>query len=125
MFHCHPEDSRLAEVARTERPVALEGAGRLPILVGVLAGMFGFIILASLESPSFSWLAVRIFGPTSHKTLFITPGYHCIHRTILLVLCAIGGGVGVAISSMRRRKAILFLIGILAVVALCAALGPR
>ncbi|MCL4207467.1 MAG: hypothetical protein KJ000_33710 [Pirellulaceae bacterium] len=122
----HPNDSQAATVSGTsEHPVTVERKGRLPILVGVLAGMIGWMLLASLESPSFYWLAVLIFGETSPKILFTIPGYYCIHRTLLLTLCAIGGGVGVAMSSVRRLTAILFLGGILAVVATFAAIFLR
>ena len=99
--------------------------GRLPILVGVLAGIISWFVLASLESPSFYGLGVLFFGQTSPKTLFITPGYYCIHRTLLIATCAIGGGVGVALSSMRLRTAVPFLLSILAVVSIFAALVPR
>lgn len=121
-----PNDSQGASVPGTsERPSAPERQGRLPILVGVLAGMIGWMVLGSLESPSFYRLSVLFFGETSPKTLFTIPGYYCIHRTLLLALCAIGGGVGVAMSSMRRLTAILFLCGILAVVAAFGAVSPR
>ncbi|WP_442511694.1 hypothetical protein SH528x_003405 [Novipirellula sp. SH528] len=99
--------------------------GRLPILVGVLGGMIGWILLASLESPSFYRLSVLIFDETSPNALFATAGYYCIHRTLLLVMCAIGGGIGISLSSMRMQTAILFLFGILVVVAVFASIFPR
>lgn len=98
---------------------------RLPILVGVLGGIVAWILLASLESPSFYRISVWIFDETSPKLLFVTPGYYCIHRTILLALCIAGGGIGIAYSSMRKRYAILFLCGVVAIVAIFASIFPR
>src|SRR6187401_2987959 len=80
---------------------------RLPILIGVLAGMLAWIVLASLETPSYHRLAAWIFEETSPKVLFATPGYYCIHRTILLVLCTVGGSIGIAFSGWRWKKGII------------------
>jgi hypothetical protein len=115
-------DAALEKLLRVQKQ---KGTGRPPILVGVLAGMIGWILLASVESPSFYRLSVLVFNETSPKALFATPGYYCIHRTLLLALCAIGGGLGIALSSMRKRTAILFLFGILAVVTVFATIFPR
>lgn len=92
----------------------------LPILVGVLGGMIGWLILTPLYDP----IGVWIFGATG-KVLWSTPGYYCIHRTALLGLCTVGGGIGVASSSMPKRHGVLFLATILAIVAVFAALFPR
>jgi len=98
---------------------------RLPILIGVLAGMLAWIVLASLESPSFYRLAVWIFDEASPKELFATPGYYWIHRTILFVLCAVGGSIGIAFSGWRWLKGIFFLSGVLLAVTIVAAIFPR
>lgn len=98
---------------------------RLPILIGVLVGMLMWIVLASLESPSFYRLAVWIFDETSPKELFATPGYYWIHRTILLFLCTAGGSVGIAFSGWRWKKGIMFLSVILLAIAVVAAVFPR
>lgn len=112
---CDSSSGRSASSSRT----------RLPILIGVLAGMLAWIVLASLESPSFYRLAVLIFDETNPKELYAIPGYYWIHRTILLVLCAIGGSLGIAFSGWRWLKGILFLSGVLLAVAIVAAIFPR
>jgi uncharacterized membrane protein len=96
-------------------------SARLPILVGVLTGMIVWEVVAS--SPAFDHLGELIFNK-ARKALFATPGFYCIHRTMLLALCFAGGSCGVFYSSMRRRNAILFLAGLIAVVAVFAALFP-
>lgn len=98
---------------------------RLPILVGVLAGMVVWFVLGYLESPAFYSLSVWFFGETSPKQLFATPGYYCIHRTLLLLLCAAGGGIGVAYSQWPTVKSVLFLFGLLIVVAVFLSIFPR
>jgi len=94
-----------------------------PILAGVLIGMLAWIFLTTLESPSFYRLTVLIFNETSPKALFVKPGYYCVHRTILLVLAAIGGSVGIAYSRWAYLKCLLFLFGTLVVIAVFAAWG--
>lgn len=98
---------------------------RLPILIGVLAGMLAWIVLASLESPSFYRLAVLILDETSPKALFAMPGYYWIHRIVLLALCAAGGFTGIALSRRRWSDGILLLSGVLLVIALVATIFPR
>jgi hypothetical protein len=98
---------------------------RLPILIGVLAGMVSWLVLASLEYPSFYILAQWIFGDGDSKTLYVTPGYYCIHRTILLVLCGVGGSMGIAYSRGRTWAGILFLSGVLIIVGAFASVFPR
>jgi hypothetical protein len=87
--------------------------------------MLAWIVLASLESPSFYRLAVLIFDETSPKGLFAIPAYYWLHRTILLVLCAVGGSTGIAFSGWRWSKGIFFLSGVLLAVAIVAAVFPR
>jgi hypothetical protein len=94
-----------------------------PILLGVLVGMIACLLLAMVEAPSFYRLTVWIFNETSPKALFARPAYHCVHRTLLLALTAIGGSIGVVFSQWRKRTAILFLLATLLVVAAFAALG--
>ncbi|MCE9528750.1 MAG: hypothetical protein K8R36_22110 [Planctomycetales bacterium] len=94
-------------------------------MIGVLAGMLAWIVLASLESPSFYRLAVWIFDETSPKGLFDTPGYYWIHRTILLILCAVGGSIGIAFSGWRWKKGIIFLSVVLLAIAVVATVFPR
>ncbi|MCA9108006.1 MAG: hypothetical protein KDA83_21540 [Planctomycetales bacterium] len=122
----HPEHAPIDELPDVSLPRhSQKTTGHLPILFGVLAGLSSWVLLASIETPSLYWLSILIFGETSPKALFATPGYYCIHRTALLVMCAIGGGIGVGVSSMRKRTAVLFLFGVLAVVAVFAAIFPR
>lgn len=109
--------------SRTHNPA--ERNALLPVLVGVIGGMVVWILLAALESPSFYRIGVWIFDEPSPKVLFVTPGYYCIHRTILLTLCLVGGGIGIAFSSMRKPNATLFLFCVLAVVATVAGVFPR
>jgi hypothetical protein len=95
----------------------------LPILLGVLCGMIACLLLASLESPAFYHVTVWIFNETSPKRLFITPGYDCVQFAILLALAAIGGCIGVRFSRWRKETSFLFLLAILLVIAVFAALG--
>ena len=87
--------------------------------------MLTWFVVGSLESPAFYQLSVWIFDETNPKVLYATPGYYCIHRTILLVLCAVGGSIGIAFSRWRWTKAAAFLSGVLLVIALFAAVFPR
>jgi hypothetical protein len=87
--------------------------------------MLAWIVLASLESPSFYLLAVWIFDETSPKELFATPGYYWVHRTILLFLCTVGGSIGIAFSGWRWKKGIVFLSFVLLVIAVFAVAFPR
>jgi hypothetical protein len=103
------------------KPANKRERSRLPILVGVLGGMIGWIILA----PFYEQIGVGIFGGIGGKRLWATPGFYCIHRTALLVLCTVGGGIGVTHSSMSTKHGILFLVAVLAVVAVFAAIFPR
>ena len=121
----NPYDSPVTATPQESAPNLAQRNARLPILVGVLGGMVAWILLASLESPSFYRISVWIFDETSPKLLFATPGYYCIHRTILLTLCLVGGSIGIAFSSMRTRNAILFLCGVIAIVGTFAAIFPR
>jgi hypothetical protein len=97
----------------------------LNVCSGALSGMLAWIFLASLESPSFYGIAVAIFHETSPKNLYAMPAYYCIHRTILLILCAVGGVIGIWFSGLRWTKGILFLSAVLLAVAVGAAIFPR
>jgi hypothetical protein len=81
------------------------------------------MLLASLESPAFYGLTVIIFGETSPKQLFVTPGYDFFQRSLLPVFAAVGGAIGVLFSRWRRTIAVLFLLGTLLVIAGFAYLG--
>jgi hypothetical protein len=94
---------------------------RFPILLGVLGGMLVWVLLF----PSFHFLEIWIFGESDPKSLAAMSGYYCIHRTILLFLCAIGGVFGIAYSQWRATMGVLFLICVLLVVAIFAAVFPR
>jgi hypothetical protein len=85
--------------------------------------MIAFLLLTAVEWPSFYHLAVFIFNETSPKALFATPAYFCIHRTILLLLAAAGGAGGVWFSEWPKMKSFLFLLVVLLVVAVFAAVG--
>jgi len=85
--------------------------------------MIACVLLGMLESPSFYRLTVWIFNETSAKKLFAMPAYYCVHRTLLLALAAVGGSVGILFSRWRKRTSFLFLLAILAVIAVFAALG--
>jgi hypothetical protein len=94
-----------------------------PILLGVLCGMIVFVLLAAIESPALYRLSVLIFNETSPKALFAIPAYYCIHRTVLLVLAAAGGLIGVLCSRWPKVRAVVFLLTILLVIAVLAAIG--
>ena len=94
-----------------------------PILTGVLLGMVTWMVLAMLESPSFYRLTVLVFGETSPKALFAKPAYYCVHRTLLLILAAIGGLVGMRFSRWARKTSLLFLLATLLVVGAFATIG--
>ena len=98
---------------------------RLPILLGVLAGMIVWFLLMMLEDHPFQSLTVWVFSQKSGKALFAMPGYYCVHRTVLLLLAAMGGAVGIYFSQWPRKRAIFFLLSCLLVVAIFAALGFR
>ena len=101
-------------------------SGRVfPILVGFLFGLACWVAWASVESPSFYSLGVLVFGDQSPKSLFATPGYYCLHRTLLLLLAVIGGIAGMAISRKWDREAILWLLGLVLVAAVFASLFPQ
>ena len=109
----------------TTRVPPKQGRTWFPILLGVLCGMIAFVFLAMIESPSFYRLAVWIFHERSPYLLFETPSYYCVHRTILLVLSAVGGSVGVLFSRWRKRTAFMFLSATLAIIAVFAAVGSH
>jgi hypothetical protein len=94
-----------------------------PVLVGVLGGLIAFTALAMLETPAFYRLSALVFSEDSPKALFAKPGYYCIHRTILLVLAALGGVVGIRFSRWPRTHSSLFLLATLALLAVFAAIG--
>jgi hypothetical protein len=94
-----------------------------PILLGALCGIIAFMMLAMFEAPSFYRIAVWLFKESSPKALFAMPAYYCIHRTILLVLAAVGGSIGVLFSQWRRRTSFIFLLVVLIVIAAFAAVG--
>ena len=95
---------------------------RLPILLGVFLGMFACILITPIvERP----LSELIFGVPPGKQAWATPGYYCIHRTILLTLSTAGGTIGVFVSPMRKRYSVGMLLALLVVVAIFASLFPR
>ena len=95
---------------------------RLPILLGVFLGMVAWIVVTPIvERP----LSELIFGVPPGKQAWATPGYYCIHRTILLALAAVGGTIGVFVSPMRRRYSVGLLFALLVVIAIFAAMFPR
>ncbi len=95
---------------------------RVPILLGVFLGMVAWIFVVPIvERP----LSELIFGIPPGKQAWATHGYYCIHRTLLLLLSTVGGTIGVSLSSMRKRNAILMLAGLLAVITVFACLFPR
>lgn len=93
-----------------------------PILLGVLVGMFVWLVLAVLETPSFYRLSVWLTGKTSMKEI---PGYFWILRSALLFLACVGGLTGVCYSQWPKKIAVCFLLAILAVVSLFAIIGFR
>jgi hypothetical protein len=95
-----------------------------PILAGVLLGMVAWCVFANLESPSFYRLSVWILNETSPKALFAMPAYECLQRVLVLALAGIGGCVGIAFSNWPYTKCILFLSGILILMAVVATLVP-
>jgi len=113
------------EIANCENLVMRSNRTWFPILLGVLCGMIAFNLLAMLESPAFYRITVWIFEETSPKALFAIPCYHWVHRTLLLLLAAIGGFVGVQLSRWRKSASYMFLLAILLVIAAFATLGFR
>jgi hypothetical protein len=101
----------------------LKNSTWFPILLGVLCGMITFLLLAMLETPSYYRLTVWIFNETSPKALFAKPAYFCVHRTLLLTLATVGGSIGALFSRWRKGRSILFLLAILSIIAVFAALG--
>lgn len=94
-----------------------------PILVGVQLGMVAWIILACVEPPSLYRLTVWVFNESSPKLLFAKPAYYSVHRTLLLAFAGIGGFAGIAFSNWAFTRCIVFLLGILAAIAILSTLG--
>jgi hypothetical protein len=94
-----------------------------PIVFGILCGMIAFVLLTTVERPSFYRLTVLIFNETSPKALFAKPAYYCVHRTILLALAAIGGDIGVWFSEWPKTRSLLFLMVSISIVGVFAAVG--
>lgn len=94
-----------------------------PILLGVLTGMFLWLILTFMETPSFYRLSILITGKTSPKELFSVPGYYWIHRSVLLILALIGGSFGVLYSRWPRKASLFFLSTILVLLGIISAFG--
>jgi len=93
----------------------------LPILGGVLCGMIALCLLAKHEPPVFYRLTAWTINETPPVKM-IEP--RSVHFTLfMLTLAAVGGSIGVLFSQWRRRTAILFLLAILVVIAVFAALG--
>ncbi len=111
----HGRDSKMLFPIRTNRTW-------FPILLGIVVGMFVWLILAVLETPSFYRLSVWITGKTSTKEM---PGYFWILRSVLLILACAGGFTGVFSSQWPKKIACCFLFAILAVVSIFAVIGFR
>jgi predicted ABC-type exoprotein transport system permease subunit len=94
-----------------------------PILVGVLAGMISWLLLLQLGHHWIRDLSIWIFNePPDSK---YSAEYYSVLRTILLVLCATGGSIGIAFSRWRTKTCVLFLSGVLLIIAVFAAFLPN
>jgi hypothetical protein len=114
--------SELTEPSVSGTEGSVGRSSRLPILLGVFLGMVAWMFVVPIVERPVSEL---IFGVPPGKQAWATPGYYCIHRTLLLLLSAAGGTIGLFLSPMRKRYAILMLVGLLAVIAVVATLFPR
>jgi hypothetical protein len=93
----------------------------LPILGGVLCGMIALYLFRTDEPPFFYHLTAWAINEAPPVKI-IEP--HSVHYTLfMLTLPAIGGSIGVLFSQWRKRAALLFLLAILAVIAVFCALG--
>ena len=109
----HGRDSKLPVQIRTNRTW-------FPILLGVVVGMFVWLILAVLETPSFYRLSVWITGKTSTKEM---PRYYWILRSVLLILACAGGFMGVFYSQWPKKSSFIFLLAVLVVVSVFTVFG--
>ena len=83
--------------------------------------MIALCLLAKHEPPVFYRLTAWTINETPPVKM-IEP--RSVHFTLfMLTLAAVGGSIGVLFSQWRRRTAILFLLAILVVIAVFAALG--
>ncbi len=96
-----------------------------PIMLGVLCGMLVWIVLALIEAPSFYTISVRIFNEPIPKVLFSKPGDCWVHRGLLMILALMGGSLGVMFSQWPKKKSIIFLLAILVIITIFAAIGFR
>ncbi|MBN1910133.1 MAG: hypothetical protein JW818_10370 [Pirellulales bacterium] len=94
-----------------------------PILLGLLGGLIAFVLLATIESPSFYRLTALVFNETSPKALFAKPAYFCVHRTVLLMLAAIGATVGAWFSEWPKSRRFLFVLVALLIIGVFSAIG--
>lgn len=95
----------------------------LPILSGVLCGMIVLCLFAKDEPPFFYHFTAWLFNEDSPAKI-IEP--RTIHFSLyMLTLAGAGGIVGVLFSEWRRKKAILFLLAILVIIAAFNALGNQ
>ena len=83
--------------------------------------MIALCLLSTHEPPFFYHLTAWAINETPPVKI-IEP--RSVHFTLfMLTLAAVGGSIGVLFSQWRKRTAILFLLAILVVIAVFAALG--
>jgi hypothetical protein len=95
----------------------------LPILGGVLCGMIVLCLLSTHEPPFFYHITAWLFDEAPPAKIIEPRSLH--FALFMLTVAGAGGAVGVLFSEWRKRRAILFLLAILAVIAAFDALGSR